>query len=136
MPSKPPLYRPRSARSPSDQRKIHDARRGSARERGYSARWDAASGAYRRAHPLCLGCSAVGRVEPATVTDHVVPHGGDHGLMWDRDNWQPACRWHHDVVKQQLEVRWRSGSLPASALRLDSREAAALTRDLDPTLGG
>lgn len=56
--------------------------------------------------------------------------------MWDRDNWQPACRWHHDVVKQQLEVRWRAGSLPASALRLDSREAAALTRDLDPTLGG
>lgn len=135
MPVKPPTFRPRSMRAPTQRREADDQRRGSARERGYSARWDRESATFRRAHPLCLGCQAVERVEPSTVTDHIVPHKGDRGLLWDMANWQPCCAWHHDVVKQQLEQRWARGEIGPASLRLDSPEAVALTRDLDPDLG-
>ena len=33
--------------------------------------------AYLARHPLCVPCEAAGRLEPATVVDHVVPHRGD-----------------------------------------------------------
>ncbi len=72
-------------------------------------------------------------VEPATVVDHVVPHKGDADLFWDRDNWQPCCKWHHDVVKQALERQFASGSIGRTALRLTSAEARRITRLLAPT---
>lgn len=110
----------------------HQQRRGSARQRGYTTAWDAASTAYRASHPLCLGCTAVHRVVACDVVDHTIPHKGDRRLMWDADNWQAACAWHHDVVKQQLEQRFAAGTLTAADLRLDSATAVALTRRLAP----
>lgn len=109
-------------------------RRGSAHSRGYTSRWAKASALYRQAHPLCLGCKAVGRRTATAVTDHIVPHGGDQVLFWDEANWQPACQWHHDHIKQALERRWERGGLKATDLRLDSRVAIEMTRksvDLD-----
>ncbi len=64
--------------------------------------------------------------------DHVVPHKGDQALFWDANNRQPACDWHHSVVKQQLEARFAKGELGPGDLRLDSPVAVALTRLLDP----
>ena len=129
MPSLPPKQR--LARiSPQAQRQQVDARRGSARERGYSARWDRASLAYKRQHPLCLGCEARGRTEPTTVVDHIVPHRGDQALFWDTGNWQPCCRTCHDRVKARLEVMWQRGEIGASALRLTSKRAMAIGREV------
>jgi len=85
------------------------------------------------AHPLCIGCVAVGRLTAVEVTDHIVPHRGDPTLFWDETNWQSACAWHHDVVKSRLERDFDAGRLPASALRLDSAQAQALTRHLAST---
>lgn len=79
----------------------------------------------------CAGCHAVGLVRPAEVTDHVVPHKGDQALFWSEDNLQSGCSWHHDTVKQRLEALYQAGAIAASALRLDSAEAIALTRALD-----
>lgn len=105
-------------------------RRGSARERGYSAKWDRTSLRFIAANPLCLGCEAVGRVSPTEVTDHIVPHKGDHVLFWDPLNRQPACRWHHDAVKARLEEEFTRGALLPEDLRLDSAAAIALTHEL------
>lgn len=105
-------------------------RRGSFRERGYTARWDPLSRQFKRANPLCLGCKAAGRVEATTVTDHIVPHRGNRRLLWDEANWQPSCDWHHNVVKQVLERQFEAGELADDDLRLDSAAAQAVAARL------
>jgi 5-methylcytosine-specific restriction endonuclease McrA len=104
--------------------------RGSARARGYDRAWDRASLAYRKQHPLCLGCEAVDDVTPTALVDHIVPFRGDHDLKMDPHNWQPSCTWHHSVVKQILEAKYEQGELREQDLRLDSKVAVSLTIDL------
>ncbi len=106
----------------------YDARRGSARARGYTAEWDREAKAFRVAHPLCLGCEAEQRLSPSEVTDHVIPHRGDMVLFWDRSRWQACCRWHHDVVKQQLELLFADGRIAEADLWLNSKRAVAISR--------
>lgn len=64
--------------------------------RGYGAKWQRASASFLREHPLCAHCSSLGKDEPSTVTDHVIPHRGDTQLFWDRSNWQALCKGCHD----------------------------------------
>ena len=70
--------------------------RESAAERGYDARWRRARARFLRAHPLCADCQREGRLIPASVVDHIVPHRGDAALFWDQANWQPLCKPCHD----------------------------------------
>ena len=64
--------------------------RGSSHQRGYTARWRRISEAVRRAHPWC---SALGCLEPAVDTDHVIPlRAGGKSI---RANAAPYCRRHH-----------------------------------------
>ncbi len=69
----------------------NDQRRGSARERGYTPRWDAAAKAYLRFNPLCVYCAERGIDTPSECVDHRTPHRGDMDLFWDADNWAAAC---------------------------------------------
>jgi 5-methylcytosine-specific restriction protein A len=112
--------------------KEYDARRGTAAQRGYGGKWVAAIRVFKADHPLCLGCQAVDRYRVVTTVDHTIPHKGDLKLFWNRNNWQPSCGWHHNVVKQALEGQWSRGTIGDDALRLDSPEAKALTLSLDP----
>ncbi len=42
--------------------------------------------------PVMSQCHDEGRTTPATQTDHVIPHKGDHTLFWDSEgNWQALC---------------------------------------------
>lgn len=80
-------------------RRLQEQQRGSASARGYGRKWQQASAAYLRAHPLCEcdECQAGKlKVTAATVVDHKVPHRGDPVLFWDRDNWQAMSKPHHD----------------------------------------
>lgn len=93
------LLRDGSARCKEHKRaeaKAHDARRGTAHERGYSAAWQRARVGFLSKHPLCTRCQDVDRLTPATVVDHIVPHKGDKLLFWDSSNWQPLCKPCHD----------------------------------------
>jgi len=36
-------------------------------------------------------------VTNATVVDHIIPHKGDYKLMYDQNNLQSLCKYHHDV---------------------------------------
>lgn len=66
-------------------------------------------------------------VRPTEVTDHVEPHKGDRDRFWDRAMWQPACSWHHDVIKQKLEAMFARGEIVVADLWLDSPVAVRLT---------
>lgn len=125
------MFRLRPAET-KDSEAAYEARRGSARERGYDSRWDAAARSYRWSHPLCVGCQAIGKPEPATLVDHIIPHRGDERLMWDRANWQSSCTPHHSIVKQALERLFDRGRAKVEDLRLDSAKAIEMTRELIP----
>ena len=70
--------------------------RESATSRGYDGRWRTARKRYLRRFPLCLECQRSGKLVPATVVDHIIPHRGDEDLFWDESNWQPLCKRCHD----------------------------------------
>jgi 5-methylcytosine-specific restriction endonuclease McrA len=79
----------------------------SSTQRGYGYAWQKARAGHLRNNPLCVYCQREGRVEPATVVDHKVPHRGDQTLFWDRSNWQSLCKPHHDGQKQREEAAAR-----------------------------
>jgi 5-methylcytosine-specific restriction protein A len=81
----------------------HDARRPSARARGYNHEWRKARTEYLAMHPHCRECATHGVTRLATVVDHIIPHRGDKHLFWHRANWQPLCKSCHDSVKQRKE---------------------------------
>jgi 5-methylcytosine-specific restriction endonuclease McrA len=76
----------------------HDARRPSARERGYTAEWQKARAEFLQYNPACAMCCA-----PAQVVDHIQPHRGDKALFWTRANWQALCAPCHNRRKQREE---------------------------------
>ncbi|CDM57624.1 MULTISPECIES: HNH endonuclease [Rhizobium] len=81
----------------------HDARRPSARDRGYNYEWRKARLEYLASHPHCRECSKSGITRLASVVDHIIPHRGDKNLFWHRANWQPLCAPCHNSFKQRQE---------------------------------
>jgi 5-methylcytosine-specific restriction enzyme A len=90
-------------------------RRRKTAERGYGGRWQRERLLFLNQHPLCSMCEAEGRITVATVVDHITPHRGDAGLMWDWSNWQSLCKPHHDRDKQALD----KGGTPRRPIGLD-----------------
>lgn len=78
----------------------HDAKRPSARQRGYDAEWDKARAEYLAVYSSCRRCG-----QRATTVDHVIPHKGNMTLFWDRGNWQSLCDHCHNSHKQAAERR-------------------------------
>jgi len=70
--------------------------RENAAERGYDSKWRNARLRFLRENPLCVQCRKRGKLVPATVVDHKIPHRGDRQLFWDKNNWQPLCKSCHD----------------------------------------
>jgi 5-methylcytosine-specific restriction enzyme A len=72
--------------------------RKSATERGYGAKWQKASKAYLKAHPIAVDYFGEhgGRFYAAEVVDHIKPHKGDMKLFWDSNNWQGLTKRDHD----------------------------------------
>ncbi|MEJ7685684.1 MAG: HNH endonuclease signature motif containing protein [Variovorax sp.] len=77
-------------------------------ERGYGGAWQRARLAYLKAHPLCVMCTAEGKVALANVVDHKIPHRGDQALFWDVSNWAALCSAHHNSDKQMAEKSGRT----------------------------
>jgi 5-methylcytosine-specific restriction enzyme A len=105
MPIKPPVHRPPEAKSAAEVKRDLDRQRPSAAARGYGPRWRRARLDFLRRHPLCVACGKKGRLEPATVVDHAVPHRGDAALFWNRANWAALCGTCHNR-KTAREGRW------------------------------
>ncbi len=96
MPVKARTFRPAGYRSPAERRRDADARRGSAASRGYDGNWRRVRLAFLKAHPLCVFCRAAGRVEAATVADHVVAVVDAPERRLDWSNLRALCKPCHD----------------------------------------
>jgi 5-methylcytosine-specific restriction endonuclease McrA len=120
LPSRVPLVAPRVA---TLQPGSWHAGNASSTQRGYGYKWQVERKAYLEAHPFCVMClkelgikakdNAGIIVECATrglsaprarIVDHKIPHRGDQHLFWQRSNWQPLCKPHHDGAKQREEA--------------------------------
>lgn len=99
--------------------------RGSARQRGYTYKWEKARARYLREHPLCRMCFDRGLIRAAEVVDHIIPHKGDPVLFWDSaNNWQSLCKPHHDSAKQAEDARGYSGEVGLDGWPLDQKHPA------------
>jgi 5-methylcytosine-specific restriction protein A len=87
----------------------------------YNYRWQQLRKRFLRDHPLCSMCLAQGRLEDATVVDHIKAHRGGDELFWDPDNWQALCKQHHDGAKQSEDKRGFSTAVGADGWPLDPR---------------
>ncbi len=75
----------------------------------YGVEWRKARALFLTDNPLCVMCSEVGMLKRAVIVDHRIPHRGNVVLFWDRANWQPLCKHHHDSVKQHHEKQGEYG---------------------------
>ena len=66
-------------------------------------RWKATRLFQLGTHPMCCLCEEAGKLTPACIVDHIVPHKGDVDLFFDPNNLQSLCKSCHDGVKQKLE---------------------------------
>jgi hypothetical protein len=77
--------------------------------------------AWQLAHyPLCALCHRSGRITPATVVDHIVPHNGDPALMWDVENLQSLCASCHSGIKRVADIRGHSQACDENGMPLDA----------------
>lgn len=65
-------------------------------------RWRAKRAAHLAKEPLCRYCAREGRLEPATIADHIEPHRGDRTKFW-RGELQALCASCHSSTKQMIE---------------------------------
>lgn len=86
-----------------------------------SPRWRKARASYLASHPLCVLCDRQGRVAPATVVDHIRPHGGDPELFWNQGNWQGLCATCHSGVKRMEENHGYSQAADLGGYPLDPK---------------
>jgi 5-methylcytosine-specific restriction protein A len=77
-----------------------DATRPSARERGYTSKWEKERAAFLALFRTCARCG-----QPATVVNHKIPHKGDRKLFWSRSNWEAVCTPCHNGPIQSEERR-------------------------------
>jgi 5-methylcytosine-specific restriction protein A len=72
------------------------AKRGSARQRGYTRSYEKVRQAVLARQPLCVICELEGRVSVATLTHHIIPlaEGGSNRA----DNLLPLCEYCHSRV--------------------------------------
>ena len=86
-----------------------DRQRGTARMRGYDARWERVRMMHLRAEPLCRRCASLGYTTPATLVDHITPIA-DGGAVLDEDNLQSLCVRCHGI-KTSEDLRKRRAEL-------------------------
>ena len=70
-----------------------------------SQRWIRYRKLFIAQHPLCVKCKAEGRIVPADVVDHIMPHKGDRDFFWNTDNHQALCYSCHRIKTAQ-ESGW------------------------------
>lgn len=70
----------------------------------YGKEWRRIREAYRRKHPLCEQCEAVGRLRPAEEVHHILPlrDGGTH----EESNLRALCKRCHSEITAREGGRW------------------------------
>lgn len=74
-------------------RRASDAKRPSAAQRGYDAKWRRTRGEYLRTHPICE--DEAGCIQVATDVDHIDGLGPKGPRGHDDENLRALCHSHH-----------------------------------------
>lgn len=83
-----------------------------------TARWLRLRQHQLRDHPLCKYCLAQGRVEPATVVDHITRHRGDVNAFFT-GALQSLCDNCHKSAKAQIESQGYCNDVGFDGLPID-----------------
>lgn len=86
--------------------------------------WRRTRRAVLQREPLCRMCAMMGKVEPATVVDHITPHRGDLAVFRDLENLQPLCHPCHASLKQQQEARGWHDAIGPDGMPVDPMHPA------------
>jgi len=70
-----------------------------------TAKWKSIRKRQLTENPLCVMCESLGKMTPANVVDHIIPHRGNIDLFYHGE-FQSLCKLHHDRNKQ---IQERSG---------------------------
>ena len=99
MPTRPKTHRPNpfADKRRAVQRALADQRRGTRQELWYTNAWARYSRDRLKRYPWCVRHEQLGRLVPASVTDHSEPHRGDPVLFWSEPNHQSLCKRCHDA---------------------------------------
>lgn len=89
----------------------------------YDRRWSEYSKARLAQHPLCVRSLAKGKIVPAEVTDHIVPHRGDLTLFWDKNNHQSLSKEEHDLKTATEDGGFGRSPSPLDATNRGSNDA-------------
>ena len=77
------------------------------------SRWRTLRARQLEREPLCRFCTEEGRVELATVVDHVTPHKGDRVAFW-KGPFRSLCKRCHDSTAKLEQggkkPRWQIGA--------------------------
>jgi 5-methylcytosine-specific restriction endonuclease McrA len=92
-----------------------------------TSRWQRLRRLQLREHPLCKFCLEVGRVAPATVVDHIVPHRGDW-TAFCTGKLQSLCERCHKATKRQIELRGYRSDVGLDGWPLDPNHPANRAR--------
>lgn len=65
-------------------------------------RWRKIRAIHLAKEPLCRFCQKEGRLTPADVVDHVIPHKGDRHIFWYGER-MSLCHSCHSSTKQIIE---------------------------------
>lgn len=69
----------------------------------YTSRWKIVRNRQLREFPLCKMCEKIGKITPAIIVDHIIPHKGNSELFWKKSNLQSLCKLCHDSAKKIKE---------------------------------
>lgn len=110
--SRPPRFQPFQAPVAIAVQKMNKTGnyRGSPRDRGYDAKWDRLSIAFRKRHPCCLWCEQIDRDTLTDLVDHIIPVVDRPDLKHTWSNLMALCR-HHHAQKGVMEVYARENGL-------------------------
>lgn len=86
-------------------RKAGERERGTAHQRGYTARWRRVRKRYASRNPMCEDCLAAGRAVPLDVVDHVIPLAAG-GAAFDPRNLRSLCNPCHGKKTAQDRDRY------------------------------
>jgi 5-methylcytosine-specific restriction enzyme A len=73
-----------------------------------------------RSQPLCEVCLKDGRINAATIADHIEPHKGDQQKFFFGEL-QSLCKLHHESAKKREEARGYSTQIGADGWPVDPR---------------
>jgi 5-methylcytosine-specific restriction enzyme A len=65
---------------------------------GGDTRWRKARLDFLATCPSCVDCGQL-----ATTVDHIIPHGGNMRMFWNRSNWQPMCKRCHSIKTNKYD---------------------------------